>query len=603
MELSDSQRVVNKRLSGLRIGGILFSFSGAVLLGGCGWFDQAEVARDAASVEDRLGSVGSLEPDRPGFRSLTQSRDPYLALRPVAEDRSLLPEDLRSETGIVVTLGDEPGDEVLARRISDAAGLEVRLVGAEWLGAGESLAGVEAGIEVQSGAQAREASGDARVRTAFNRSGFVSGWLSSWSDELAGEAGVWSGPLDRLLDAWTQAAGYRWQYDDEAALVEVVRSETRIFGVHALLGSQKYNVTTTTVGAGGEATSGSSSQSISSEMTYDPWQEIGPQAVAAAGPEGTVSISAASATVTATGLPRAVERVRAYLEHVNRHVLRPVTLSVHLYSVRFDKGSDYEVGLTGILPEAFGSNFAVGVDGGTISVVRPTSVGASSLRATVSALRKVGTASRVLSVDVPTLNGRPAQFYDLFDQAYLQQVSTTIEDGVRAVELTPGTVSSGFGLSFVARIVAPDEVLARITATIQDRPEFAAFGAAGNQIQLPSGGRRAIVVTQRIARGETLLLTGFRDRSSSGERSGTFHPAVPLPEGGADAAIARIETALLVTADIGTPLGISERRLGTGFPAGGPVAKVESGNAAPADPALQDAVSPAAGGAAREAGG
>ena len=576
--MSDSRRVVNRRSSGTAAGALLLA--AAILLPGCGRFDQDEVARDAASVEDRLGSVGSLEPDRPGFRSLTQSRDPYLALRPVTEDRSLLPEDLRSETGIVVTLGDEPGDEVLARRISDAAGIGVRLAGVRWqgpAGEGESLEAPAESVRVD--------------------------WLSSWSDELAGEAGVWSGPLDRLLDAWTQAAGYRWQYDDGTATVEVVRSETRIFGVHALLGSQKYNVTTTTVGAGGEATSGSSSQSISSEMTYDPWQEIGPQAVAAAGPEGTVSISAASATVTAAGLPRAVERVRAYLEHVNGHVLRPVTLSVHLYSVRFDKGSDYEVGLTGILPEAFGSNFVVGVDGGAISVVRPTSIGASSLRATVNALRKVGTASRVLSVDVPTLNGRPAQFYDLFDQAYLQQVSTTIEDGVRAVELTPGTVSSGFGLSFVARIVAPEEVLARITATIQDRPEFAAFGAAGNQIQLPSGGRRAIVVTQRIARGETLLLTGFRDRSSSGERSGTFHPAIPLPEGGADADIARVETALLVTADIGTPLGISERRLGTGFPAGGPVAKAGSGNAGPADAVRQDAVAPAAGGAARESGG
>ena len=465
----------------------------------------------------------------------------------------------------MVTLGDEPGDEVLARRISDAAGIGVRLAGVRWQGPAGGAGPLEEPAE--------------SVRVD---------WLSSWSDELAGEAGVWSGPLDRLLDAWTQAAGYRWQYDDEAALVEVVRSETRIFGVHALLGSQKYNVTTTTVGAGGEATSGSSSQSISSEMTYDPWLEIGPQAEAAAGPEGTVSISAASATVTATGLPRAVERVRAYLEHVNRHVLRPVTLSVHLYSVRFDKGSDYEVGLTGILPEAFGSNFVVGVDGGTISVVRPTSVGASSLRATVNALRKVGTASRVLSVDVPTLNGRPAQFYDLFDQAYLQQVSTTIEDGVRAVELTPGTVSSGFGLSFVARIVAPDEVLARITATIQDRPEFAAFGAAGNQIQLPSGGRRAIVVTQRIARGETLLLTGFRDRSSSGERSGTFHPAVPLPEGGVDTDIARIETALLVTADIGTAPPEPEERVGSAEPAagaappgrGGPVAVIDAGGGA-----------------------
>lgn len=574
--MRDSPGVVNRPRH--LLGAIALAAVLSLGLPGCGWIDHEKVAEDAAAVESRLGSVESLEPDRPGFRSLTQSKDPYLAIRPITEERSLLPDDLRSETGIVVTLGDGPEDEVLARRLSDAAGIGVRLAGTPWQpSAGE-------GVPLEAPANGARAD-----------------WLASWSDELAGEAGVWSGPLDRLLDAWTEAAGYRWQYDGEDGIVEVLRSETRIFEVHALLGSQKYNVTTTTSGSGGEATSGSSQQSISSEMTYEPWTEIAPQAAAAAGSEGAVTVSATAATVTVTGLPRAVERVRAYLEHVNRHVLRPVTLSVHLYSVRFDKGSDYEVGLTGILPEAFGSDFVIGVDGGSISVVRPTSVGASSLRATVNALRKVGTASRVLSVDVPTLNGRPAQFYDLFDQAYLKESKTSIDTGVITRELTPGTVSSGFGVSFVARIVAPDEVLARITATIQDRPEFTAFGSAGNAIQLPAGGRRAIVVTQRIARGETLLLTGFRDRSSTGSREGTFHPSVPLPEGAADADILRVETALLVTADIGAPLGISERRLGTsGFVR---ATGESSSRAALARPDHGRSGSPESAGAVPEAGG
>ena len=467
---------------------------------------------------------------------------------------------------------------------------------------GETLAGAEVEAEAKGDGQSVEGRAEAGTRSGVVRGNrFVTGWLSSWADELAGDAGVWSGPLDRLLDAWTEAAGYRWRYDGEDGIVEVLRSETRIFGVHALLGSQKYNVTTTTSGSAGEGTSGSSAQSISSEMTYDPWQEIEPLAQAAAGSEGAVSISPAAGTVTVTGLPRAVERVRAYLEHVNRHVLRPVTLSVHVYSVRFDRGSDYEVGLTGVLPEVFGSNFVIGVDGGSISVVKPTTVGASSLSATVRALRKVGTTSRILSVDVPTLNGRPAQFYDLFDQAYLGEISTTVEAGVRTFELTPRNVSWGFGLSFVARIVAPDEVLARITATIQDPPEIVPFGPAGNQIQLPAGGRRAIVVTQRIARGETLLLTGFRDRSSTGSREGTFHPSVPLPDGSGDAAVARIETALLVTADIGAPLGISERRLGTGSFVRATGAG--SDRATLARPESNPPVSPESAGAVQEAGG
>ena len=103
------------------------------------------------------------------------------------------------------------------------------------------------------------------------------------------------------------------------------------------------------------------------------------------------------------------------------------------------------------------------------------------------------------------------QFYDLLDEAYLEEISITVSEGVREVSLSPGTVTSGFGVSYVARIIAPNEVLARITATIQDRPEFAVFGAGGEQIQLPVGGRRAIVATQRIGRGETLLLTGFAE--------------------------------------------------------------------------------------------
>ena len=535
--------------------------------------------RETGSVERKLDRLGTVSPERPGFRSLTRSRHPYLGLKEVEAGRSGLPAHLRSETGVVVSLGDRPDDEVLARRLSAAAAVSVRVGGAEWRPRGKD--GAAAG-------------------TAAVADGAEAGWLSSWADEIAGEGGVWAGPLDELLNAWTQAAGYRWQYDGDIETVQVVRSETVVFDVHALQGKQTYSVTTATQGSGGEATSGASSQTISSEMVYDPWEEIATLAGAAAGPEGAVSVSPTSGTVTVSGMPRAIERVREYLAHVNEHLLRPVTLSVHLYSVRFDKGSDYEVGLSGLLPEVFGSNFQIGIESGSISIVKPTVAGGSTLQATVSALRSVGNASRDLSADITTVSRVPAQFYDLFEQAYLKEVSTTIDDGVRTVELTPGTISSGFGLSFVAHIVGRNEVLARITATIQDRPEFAVFGSIGNQIQLPAGGRRAIVVTQRLSMGETLLLTGFRDRSSSGSRNGTFDPDIPLPDGGGDSSIARVELALLVTANIGEPLGISERSVGVG--AGGLVQAAKD-IAGPADGDNGRTVSDERPGPARDADG
>ena len=480
-----------------------------------------------------------------------------------------LPEDLVGEFGITLSLGDGPAGEVLARRISEAAGISVRVVG-----------------RAPAGSEKSEAEGD---------DGAGREWLAGFTDAYSSEGGLWSGPLDELLDAWVEAEGYSWRYGAETRTVEIVRSETRVFGVNALVGDMQHQVSTQTSGSGGDSTTGGSQQSITASMNYAPWREIAEQASAAAGEEASVSVSEAAGTVTVSGLPRAVERVRRLLVHLNATILRPLTLSVHLYSVRVGRGSNMSLGLSGALPDVLGT--AVEVGAGGIGIVRPSTADGTSLLATVNALRSIGTATRVLSVDIPGMHGMPVQFYDLLDEAYLEEIKVTVSEGVREVSLTPGTVTSGFGLSYVARIIAPHEVLARITATIQDRPEFAVFGAGGEQIQLPVGGRRAIVATQRIGRGETLLLTGFTDRASTATKEGTFDPDIPLPDGRRNADEGRVEMALLVTAQIGEALGISETSFAEGFAGAGSRAGADIRTVRDAGDAA------AAGGAERGAGG
>ena len=100
----------------------------------------------------------------------------------------------------------------------------------------------------------------------------------------------------------------------------------------------------------------------------------------------------------------------------------------------------------------------------------------------------------------------------------------------------------------------------RLFASLRDRPSFTAFTSNNQTIQLPAYASRAIQVTQKIGRGETLMVTGFSDRSAAAGRSGTFDADLPLPEGGRKASTARIEQVLLITADIGEPLGIAEVR-------------------------------------------
>ena len=145
-----------------------------------------------------------------------------------------------------------------------------------------------------------------------------------------------------------------------------------------------------------------SAQSIESETVYDPWPEIEAQLAGLVGEETVVTVSPASASVTVSGAPADVRRVRGYLGWLNREVLRPVTLRVHLYAVSFERETDHGVDLS--LSEMLGSSVGLAVAGDTLSLVRPSGAedAGDTLAAAVRALSRAGTVSRVLSADIPS---------------------------------------------------------------------------------------------------------------------------------------------------------------------------------------------------------
>ena len=57
------------------------------------------------------------------------------------------------------------------------------------------------------------------------------------------------------------------------------------------------------------------------------------------------------------------------MAYLNREVLRTVTLSVHLYALRFERETDHGVDLS--VSELLGSSVGVTVAGNAVSVVKP----------------------------------------------------------------------------------------------------------------------------------------------------------------------------------------------------------------------------------------
>ena len=468
-----------------------------------------------------------------GFGSVRLvDRHPYIGAARIETDPGAgLPEYVLGKGAVILPQGGMVSDAALAGQIEEVTGIPVHFAGPAPV--------------LEEGAVGAAA-------------------LAVWR-ERTGPAGVlWSGSLDALLDGWAEAAGYEWRFDEERERIEVVRFRSVVFHVHALAGSQSYSAQSSASDGGGtEGGSVSSEHSLESSAEFNPWGEINDQLGGLVGEATQLTVSESSGTVVVAGVPGDVARVRAYLAHLNQEVLRPVTVSVHVYAVRMNRGAQYNLGLGfeigRLLGEMVGVN-AVSTDGsGSVSIVRPSTVEDDTFRATVGALSGSGRVSRVLSADVPSLNHKPAQFFELFKRAYVKEVRTTqVEGGGAQTQVVPGTVSSGFAFSFVPQITGPDEVLLKLFASLQDVPDFKTFGPANFEIQLPEYGTRAVNLVQNLRRGETLVVTGFRQRDVSREGSGTFDEDLVLPQGGGESVVAEVEQVLLVSAQIGPPLGISE---------------------------------------------
>ena len=504
-------------------------------LAGCG---LAEVEHARMETGDVARQVSALRPPQAGPRLSTVrliERRPYVGLTRIEPDpRAGLPARFRRADAVTLPLAGIGAAAVLMARIEAATGIAVRFTGPP--------------------RRADDTTGDDTPVPLLGAAG---------RDGLSPDGGIWTGPLDALLDAWTEPSGYEWRYDADRQAIEIVRRRSAVFHIHALAGTQRYTVSASTQdSAAGDGGGNLTSQTISTETDYDPWPEIEGQLKELLDPGTRLSVAPSSASVTVSGTPRDIARARAYLGYLNREVLRPVTLSVHVYSVRVEREADYDLGLSFSIARLLGEALRVSVGSNAVALIKPSPGGESgdTLSATVKALNNAGAVSRVLSADIPSLNGKPAQFFELFQEAYLRELRTTAGEGIAQTELVPGTVSSGFAVSYLPRITGPGEVLVRLFASLRDRPSFTAFTSNSQTIQLPAYASRAIQVTQKIGRGETLMVTGFSDRSASAQRSGTFDADLPLPGGGRKASTARIEQVLLITADIGEPLGIAEVR-------------------------------------------
>ena len=248
--------------AGLPIGRALaLALSAVLALGGCGLTAVEEAREEARTVAREAEALRTALPDS-GYVTVRRVDRPWVGIEPIEEDRrGTLPRRFLAGDAVTLPLVGAHDEAVLAARIEAVTGLAVRFVGA----ARESAAAFAA------------------------------------PDGLSPSGSIWTGPLDRLLDAWVDAAGHEWRFDADARRIEIVRARTAVFRVNALAGSERHGASSSTQDQAGEDGSASlSAQSIESETVYDPWPEIEAQIAGLVGEETKVTVSPASASVSRT---------------------------------------------------------------------------------------------------------------------------------------------------------------------------------------------------------------------------------------------------------------------------------------------------------------
>ena len=329
----------------------------------------------------------------------------------------------------------------------------------------------------------------------------------------------YSGKLSGLLDQIASRFALWWRYKN--GVITFYEMETRVFTVYALPvnSNMDANIAGTSSGSGG----GSTSASMSSQVTLEFWDQL-ENAVKAMLPDGaSLNIIKSNGTVTVTAPPFTLQRVAQYINGMNDKLSRQVAISVKVLNVTLNDSNSMGLSVRAALD--FLNRKAKGMTAELTSSTQATGaltmallpgdkhIGDSQL--IFDALNEQGTTSLVTSASVTTLNNRIAPIQVSTDESYVEKIETTMNSDTTSVSITPAKINYGFTMEVLPRILDHGRLLIMFTMTLTQLEAMGrATGGGGGDattVQLPKIRTRGFIQEIAMTSGATLMLTGFEE--------------------------------------------------------------------------------------------
>ncbi len=375
---------------------------------------------------------------------------------------------------------------------------------------------------------------------------------------------AFQGSLANLLDMVASRFGYSREF--KSGEIRFARTITRVFTLLALPSESSLSGKLSSGstggsasgggGQGGAASSGSSAnvlQTVTAEAKLKLWEEVAAGVRSVLPPGAAVALAPSAGTITVTTTAVAMRRAESYIRAQNDNLARQVAISVQLYSVELNTADEYGIDLSSVFQTSAQSVTLTGPAGAIANGAG--SLGFKALtgsfrdsEAIFRALSTKGQVSLVTSASVTTTNNEPAPLQNIREKGYLKKVSISQNQTTSVSSLDPGSITTGFVLGFLPRILQDNRILLQVEVQLSaQNGDFKRETSGGSSIQLPDVDTRGFLQKVIMRSKESLVLAGFEQVEARRDRSGVLSADNPLFGGTSKGATRRTILVLVIS--------------------------------------------------------
>jgi type IVB pilus formation R64 PilN family outer membrane protein len=381
----------------------------------------------------------------------------------------------------------------------------------------------------------------------------------------------WQGDLRGLLDIAASRLGLSWR--SEPGNIIFYQLDTRTYQL-VILNSKIDSTATINSGSGsqlgsnGSSTSGTSGDIDSAQKTaynlssnlYDDIRKTIENMLTPS--KGRYWLSSASGTLTVTDTPEVLDRIGRYIEYQNKLLNRQVQLSVQVLSVTqtrneqlgLDWGLVYNslhsagATLTGNFTNAADNTGSAGVS--ILNTATGNAAKFSGSQLLLKALSEQGNVSVVTQINRATTNLTPVPYQLSDQQGILTSSSSTATANVGVTSsMQTSILTTGLFITMLPDIQENGDVQLQFAFSYSSPPKIVSFVSKDGNTRndVPEFQQQALTQKVNMRSGETLVLTGSDQVSTTTDKQGTFTPGNFLLGGGQTGTATRTTLVILIT--------------------------------------------------------